>query len=139
MTTGLTSEQKAQLLQRLADEMFSRGNMGIADEITTEDMIYESPTVYCSGREECKRYIATLRTVWSGLIVDVRDVRVEGNEVSAGMTFSGLHVRDFLGVPASNKPFAVSGNVVAELNGNRICRVDVTYLINDFFRQVDGD
>ena len=136
---ALTSEQKANLLRRLADEVYSQGKLGIADEITTEDMVYESPTVYCSGREECKRHMATLRSVWSGLVVDVMDLKVEGDEVSARLTFSGLHVRDFLGVPASNKPFAVSGNVVAEVREDRVCRVDVTYLINDFFRQVDGD
>jgi hypothetical protein len=134
---ALTSEQKADLLRRLATEVISAGRMGIADEITTDDLIYESPTVYCSGREECKRHIVALRAVWSGLIVDIHDLHVDGDEVSARMVFSGLHVRDFLGVPASNKPFAVSGNVVGEIRGDLICRVDVTYLINDFFRQVD--
>lgn len=97
------------LLQRLFDEMYTQGDLRIADDIVAIDYINHNPAPgEAAGREGLKTFVAYLRRAFADLTITIEDQVAEGQKVVTRFTISGIQAGEFAGLPPSGKPIAVT-------------------------------
>jgi predicted ester cyclase len=102
------SGQNKQVTRRLLDELFARGNLDAADELVHPEFVnHEAPPGAPQGPEGLKQTVGWLRGLWGDMVADIEDEICEGDKVVARVTMHGHHLGEFLGRPATGKPFAV--------------------------------
>ena len=60
------------------------------------------------GPEGVTAFIAVVRAAFPDLVVGIADTVAEGDKVAVRGTLRGTHRGEFLGIPPTGKPFAVS-------------------------------
>lgn len=127
------------LLEQLAADVFSRGLVGLADELVTADVELETPLISIHGLSDFKRYVSELRSKKKDFTASITAPEAIGRDIIATLTFSGTLVRDTAGVKAASQPFSVAGRISATVREGRIARLNVGYLLNEWLRQVQSD
>ena len=105
------------LIQRLFEEIYSQGNLTVADEIVAADYVSHNPAPgEAPGREGLKASVAYLRRAFADLHVTIEDQVTEGDSVTTRFIISGVHEGDYSGIPPSGHPFLVNAITI-----HRIC------------------
>lgn len=101
----MSIEQNKALARRVVDEIFSRGNIGIADELLAPDFAEreELPPGVPRDREGVKQLAAMLRRAFPDLNVTIDDIVAEGDKVVLRQTWRGTHRGEFMGVAPTGK------------------------------------
>ena len=98
------------IAKRVYEDIMSKGNLGLIDELFSEDFVDRS----FEGREahlnEVKQGFAQLRKIFPDLKVVVNDVFTEGDKAAVRFTSTGTHKAEFLEVAATNRK--ISWNVI---------------------------
>ncbi len=85
-------EANKTLARRLYEEVFGKGDLGVADEIMAEDCINHGPgSPPLIGRDQIKRQAMLLRTAIPDLKTTLHDQIAEGDRVTSRWTGSGTH------------------------------------------------
>jgi predicted SnoaL-like aldol condensation-catalyzing enzyme len=71
-------ENKAKELLMVA-EALNKGNLAVVDEYLAPDFVYHGPTGDVKGVISYKKFLATLRTAYPDIHVDVKDIVAEGD------------------------------------------------------------
>ena len=91
---------------------------------------------FCTESPVARR---ALRNLWTVATVSV-SIRcpylIDGDRYAAEWTMSGVHTGDRPGLPATMKPFRISGANVGEVRDGRIARVSVYWNMAEFLVQV---
>lgn len=116
------SEQYKSLVRRLIDEVWSRGNFSVADELVAEDYVgHSSPgETETHGPQGYKQFFATLRSGFPDLHVTVEDQIAEGDRVATRWTARATHDGEFAGVAPSRKQGIVRGVTIFRIAGGRV-------------------
>ncbi len=96
------NEMKARV-RRIADELFSQGDLAVADEILARDLIHHTPQTHVEGNEGAKQFVQDLRRAFPDLSATVEDQIAEGDKVVQRIRWSGTHEGEFFGVPPTGK------------------------------------
>ena len=72
------SEQNKAVLRRHFEELWSQGNVALADELFASDCLGHAPPDAIERREGLKHYVSALYTVFPDLQFTVEDVIAEG-------------------------------------------------------------
>lgn len=88
------------------------------------------------GREAIRADHATLFAAWSEIVVKKGPYLVDGDRFAGEWTMSGVHTGDLPGLPATTKPFRISGAGVGEVRDGRIARVSEYWNMAEFLIQV---
>jgi predicted ester cyclase len=101
----MSTEQIKALARRVVDEIFSRGNIGIADELLATDFVEreELPPGISRDREGVKQLATMLRSAFPDLNVTVDDIVAEGDKVVLRQTWSGTHRGEFMGIAPTGR------------------------------------
>ena len=103
-------ERNAATLHRLHDEVMNGHNLDAADELITIDRPDNDPAFppeFTAGRAGFKKLLTMLISAFPGLRFTT-ELTVAGNDlVSAFTTVSGTHQGEFMGIPATGRPFLV--------------------------------
>jgi steroid delta-isomerase-like uncharacterized protein len=101
----MSAEQNKALTERLVEELFNRGNVGIVGEIFAPDFIENEqlPPGIPAGREGVKVLATALRAAFPDFKATINDILTDGDKVVARMTWSGTQKGEFMGVPATGK------------------------------------
>jgi len=93
------------ILRRFYDEAFSKGKLGVVDELTDRNFVEHEPPPpgFKTGVEGLKQLIAAMRTGFPDMRATVHDISSQGDKVWARATFSGTHKGTFMSVPATGK------------------------------------
>jgi ketosteroid isomerase-like protein len=96
------SEQNKQVVRRVLDELFDKGDLDATDELIHPDFVnHEAPPDNPQGPEGLKETITWLRGLWGPMRAEIEDEISEGDKVVARVTMHGDHVGEFLGKPAA--------------------------------------
>ena len=99
----MTPEEMKACARRIADELFSQGDLAVADEILAPDLVHHTPTTHVEGSEGAKRFVLALRRAFPDLSATVEDQIAEGDKVVQRIRWSGTHQGEFLGVPPTDR------------------------------------
>lgn len=102
----MSAEENKTLVRRFFDEVFSKGDLAVANEMLTTDFVFYGPAAGVHGPENFIQFTGMLRTA-----IDVRFtvevVIADGDIVSSLSTMSGTHQGEFRGFPPSGKQIAM--------------------------------
>ena len=114
------SEGKALVQREL--EMFSTGDLAIAEEIYSEDYIGYDPAQPdpIRGIEEAKAEVAGYRAAFSDLQVAADHQVAEGDYVVTRWTARGTHDGELFGVAPTGKSVAITGITIVRVSGGKI-------------------
>src|SRR6478672_6208282 len=91
--------QGAQLIQAFYDEILCGGNLDKVDELVTDDVVdHEEGVIF---------FVNAMRDAFSDLNATVGQSLESGDLAAAEVTITGKHTGDFMGVPATDKPFEI--------------------------------
>ena len=130
----------ADLVRRLTEEGFLKGNPGIVDELLADDFVSHDPPPGVSGDKEGQRQIiAVVSSAFSDMrmefdeMIDTADGRVVEN-----WAMSGVHSGEAFGVPPSNQRVRVRGVEIWRCAEGRIAENWGAVDMSDFFEKAMG-
>jgi predicted ester cyclase len=100
----MSTEQNKALARRIIEEIISRGNMSVADEVVALDYVgHPTPPGVPAGREGLKLVVTMYRNAFPDLKTTIHDIIAEGDKVVIHMTHSATHKGEFMGIPPTGK------------------------------------
>jgi steroid delta-isomerase-like uncharacterized protein len=114
------SEQNKALARQVFEEVQSKGNVALVDDLVTGDYVGHTPLGDIHGPEGAKQFDATLRAGFPDYQVTVEDQIAEGDRVATRWTCRGTHEGTFQGVPPTGKRVAISGITIFRIAGGKL-------------------
>ncbi len=116
-----TSENK-DICRRFFDEVISRGNMSVVDEICAPEYRLHATL---SGpeaidREALKELVASWRSSFPDGKITIEDMVAEGDLVAARMLERGTHSGEFRGISPTGRPVAYGSMTFLKFDGGRV-------------------
>ena len=117
----MSPEDNKALVRRFVDEVQSKGNTDLIDEICSPEFVNHSAP---QGLRADLEGIKILTTMFKGAFPDsyftVEDMIAEGDKVVTRKTFHGTHEGEFMGIPPSGRPVNVSLIDVVRISDGRV-------------------
>jgi steroid delta-isomerase-like uncharacterized protein len=105
----MSTEQNKAVMYQFFEELFSAGNLSVADDIVARDYINHNPVPgETPGRAGLKAYVVYLRTAFPNLQIHLDEVLTDGDKVITRWTATGTQHGEFAGIPATGKTIRVS-------------------------------
>jgi steroid delta-isomerase-like uncharacterized protein len=115
------SEENKAIVRRSYEELWSKGNLDVVDEIYATDFVLHDPAQPgISDAEGYKQQVVTIRTAFPDLNIKVEDQLAEGDKVATRWATTGTHQGEFAGIPATGKQGGVTGTTIARVVGGKI-------------------
>jgi len=118
---AVSPEDNKALVRRFVDEVQSKGNTDLVDEICSPEFVNHSAP---PGLRADLEGIKILTTMFKGAFPDsyftVEDMIAEGDKVVTRKTFHGTHEGEFMGIPPSGRPVNVSIIDVVRISDGRV-------------------
>lgn len=113
--------QGAQLIQEFYDEILCGGNLDKIDELVTDDVVdhEEGLPGQPEGKEGVIFFVNAMRDAFSDLKATVGQSLDSGELAAAEVTITGKHTGDFMGVPATDKPFEIKTIDIVRFEGDK--------------------
>ena len=103
-------------------EVWSKGDLPLVDEITTEDYVEHDPVFPepIRGRDALKEAIATFREGAPDLTKSVDETYVDGDTVVVTYTATGTHEGEIMGIAPTGRSIEVDGVFVYRVEDGRL-------------------
>jgi steroid delta-isomerase-like uncharacterized protein len=88
------------------------------------------------GRDAIRADHENLFRMWSELTVEQSEYLIDGDRWAGEWTMAGVHTGDVPGLPATGKPFKISGGGFGQVRDGNIARTTQYYNMADFLTQV---
>jgi len=92
----------------------------IDDQLTDDFVDHSMPPGTPTGPGPVKAWLAQLKSTFPDLQVVTDDVVAEGDRVAVRATWTGTHLSEIFGVPATGRKITFSGAVFWRIAGERI-------------------
>ena len=89
----MSAEQNKAVARRIPTEMYTQGNLSVADEVFAADYVehHPLPPGFPTGREAVKRFVSGMRSAFPDLNYTVDDIFAEDDRVAVRLTGRGTH------------------------------------------------
>jgi steroid delta-isomerase-like uncharacterized protein len=123
----MSSEELKALARRYLEEVWSKGNTDVIDEILAPN--YQLRVLQgASGHEEqvtyekqrVKQSVAMYHQAFSDLQITPQTIIAEGDRVAVEWTARATHTGAFRGIPPTGKPLSYAGVSIYRVEGNKI-------------------
>jgi steroid delta-isomerase-like uncharacterized protein len=116
------SEGNKNILRRLIEEVWNKGNLPVADELLAPTYVNHEPSTPDVGRgPESEKKRATLyRTAFPDFRLTIEDLTAEGETVTARWSCRGTHKGDLSGIAPTGKQFNISGISIARFASGKM-------------------
>ena len=115
-----TSENQA-LIERLADELWTKRNLGIVDELLAPDwQDHDAMPGMPPGRDGLKALASTLQRAFADTESSIDQQLTESDKVVWQWTFRGTHQGEFMGIPATGKRVALTGITIDRIADSKL-------------------
>jgi predicted ester cyclase len=113
-------EQNKDIARRIYEEVINKRDLDLVDELVRPDYIEHDPLP--GQREGLDGIRDRYRMLIEGLDphFTIEDVIAEGDRVVVRWTNSGTNVGEFLGAPATNRPFTTAGIDIYRVEGGKL-------------------
>src|SRR5207244_2343922 len=108
-----------QLIRRLLDEVWSKGNFAVLDELVEPNFKAEDPVIGISDKAGYIDVVKSYRTAFPDLRVEPVSIVTDGNFVCTRWIARGTNKGSFLGMPPSNKFAETKGLDMAEVRNGK--------------------
>ncbi|WP_317175950.1 ester cyclase [Halomontanus rarus] len=132
MTTENDRESTGSPAQLMVQEVWSRGDLQLIDDLVTEDYVHYDVALPkpIRGPEAFKETVAMFREGTPDLTKAIKETIVDGNTVVIPYTATGTHKGEILGVAPTDTEIEVEGMFVYRVEDG--CLVEGTDLWNAF-------
>ncbi len=116
------SEANKNVVRRLFEELWNKGNLSVADELFTPNYTHHDPSTpdFGPGPESEKKRATLYRTAFADFRLTIEDLIAEGETVMARWSCRGTHKGDLGGIAPTGKQFAISGISIARFSGGKM-------------------
>ena len=114
------SEQHKKAARRVFEEIMSKGNITLVDDIVADRYVGHMVIEDIRGPEGAKQFGTMLRDAFPDLRFTVEDQIEEGNEVVTRWTCSGTQRGEFQGVPPTGKKVTISGISIFRFDDGKV-------------------
>ena len=114
------SETNKAIVRRYAEEVISRGNLAVIDELCAADYTSNPPGFPPTDREGDKQLVQMFRTAFPDLRKTIEDLVAEGDKVVERARYQGTHQGEFQGIPPTGKKVNITGMHVFNIKDGKI-------------------
>jgi predicted ester cyclase len=107
----VTSEQRKDIVRRIADDIWNRGDLAAVDEVMAATAKYHGPHMPggTGGRESWRGAIAMYRAALPDSHVVFDELIAHGNTIVGRWSATGTHMHPLPGVAPTGKRIAITG------------------------------
>ena len=119
----MSSETNKTLSRRFFEEVFSKGNLAVADQIIVKDQVNSgpgNPPGLLPGLEGTKQLVTMYRNAFPDVRFTIDEQLAEGDKVMTRWTAHATHQGELAGIPATGKSSTVSGIAVDRIVNGKI-------------------
>jgi steroid delta-isomerase-like uncharacterized protein len=120
---GSTSiEQNKAMVRRWSEELWSQGNLAVADEIVASDYVRHDPgdPFPARGPEDVKRIVTMLRVMFPDFHIQVEAIVAEGDLVVSRYTATATDTVGYMGMPPTGKTIRTPAMQMFRFAGGKI-------------------
>jgi steroid delta-isomerase-like uncharacterized protein len=116
------SEQNKTVARRAIEEMFSGGNLGLAEELYSPEFVNHDPAddEDAHGIDGIRARVEGYRAAFPDLNVTVEDILGEGDRVCTRWIARGTHEGDLEGLPATGRTMQIDGMSIDRIEDGKI-------------------
>lgn len=103
MTAETTIEENKQIARHIPEEVISKENLDVIDEIFAEGVIDHTPLGETHGREAVKELTEYLHAAFADVSATVEDVIAEDDRVVLRLLLRATHDGEFMGVEPTGR------------------------------------
>ena len=117
----MSVEDNKALTRRFYDEVINQGNLDLIDELVAEDFVENEvyPGLPTTGPEAPKAALGMFLTAFPDIKFTPDEMIAERDKVVTRGTVSGTHQGEFMGIPPTNKNFAVQFMDIVEIDDGK--------------------
>lgn len=119
-------EKNKEIIHRLYDEAWNKGNLNVADECYPARFMQHDPSYpdeNWGSIDSFKQLVTTLRTAFPDLHIVIEDTIAEGDRVAIRYTVTGTHKGVFNGIPATGKTINITGYEIVKIENGKIAEL----------------
>lgn len=116
------SEQNKNVVRRLFEEVWNKGNASVADELFSSNYNHHDSSTPDVGRgpDSEKKRVALYRTAFPDIRLTIEDMLAEGETVMARWSCRGTHKGDLNGIAPTGKQFQITGVSIARFTNGKM-------------------
>jgi steroid delta-isomerase-like uncharacterized protein len=120
----MSAKMNKVVARRYFEEFLNRGNLSVADDISSSDVVYRGPLgVTLHGIDRLKRFFLMVRRAFPDLNYVAEEGIAEGNTVVSCFTMRGTFETEYQGLPGSGKPVSIVGVDIFRVTNGKIKEV----------------
>ena len=108
------------VMRRAFEEIMTRGNVDIIDELFARDFAGHDTSGGTFGREEFREGVLAMLSAFSNRQVVIADQVANGDKVVTRWTATGVHSGDFNGIPATGRYVSMTGISIDRIAGGKV-------------------
>ena len=117
----MSAEENKAIARRAFEEIYSQGNLDIADEIFAADIVGHMPgSPDLHGPEDVKQFVTMFRTAFPDIKFTVEDQIAEGDKGVTRWTYTGTHKGGWMGIPPTGVQVTLTGISIDRFAGGKI-------------------
>lgn len=140
MTAQNRSDSRVTPAHLMLDEVWSKGDMALIDELTTDEYVEHDPALPepIRGREALEETVAMYREGTPDLTKAVDETFVDGDTVIVTYTAKGTHEGEIMGVPPTGRSVEVDGVFVYRVEDGRLTEGTDMWDVFGLLAQIGG-
>lgn len=117
-----STQQSLTLIKRLFDEVYTKGNLNLIDELIASDVRRHDParTQHETGIQSFKEMERIYKQAFPNKKLKIDDIMAVDDKVVVHWTLTGTHKGDLEGIPATNRDFKVTGITMYRLANGKV-------------------
>ena len=121
----MNEKNKLKLILRIADEMWNKGLIDVADEIMEADAKYHGPHMPdgTGTREDWKNAVGMYRAAFPDSNVKYKELIETEDTVIGRWSATATNTGKLAGMPPTGKPISLSGITIYKFNSDKISEV----------------
>lgn len=122
----MTDTNKRSILSKFMDQVWNNGALDMVEQfVAPQYTIKHDPGDRWDGQTidhaEFKERVMFTRNAIPDVCFDIREMIEEHDRIVAFWMMSGTQRGDLPGLPATDKPFAISGITIYDFEGDKVC------------------
>lgn len=130
----MTAEQNKVIVRRIFEELVSKGDMSVADELFASDFVW--PQFGLHGPEGVKEWVRAFRSAFPDVYDTVDEQIAEGNKVMSCVTVKGTNLGQWYGLPPTGKSAVWSAVGIDRLADGKIVERYAVFDLAGVMRQL---
>ena len=114
------TEKNMALARKVFEDVQSKGNTALIDELVTSDYVGHTPFGDIHGPDGARQFDAMLRKAFPNYQVTVEDQIAQGDRVATRWTCRGTNKGEFQGMPPTGKSMEVSGMTIFRIANGKL-------------------